>query len=155
MDKNKKINIVYFSSPSGMTKKFVEKLGFVNYRIPLYAKDPELIIDDYHILATPTLGGGNAENKKNAVPKQIIRFLNNENNRKYCIGVIASGNTNFGASFVIGGKIVANKLQVPLLGTFELSGLPGEDAKIKKIIEENWEKLIKMQKEKKERKKKN
>lgn len=148
MNKNNKISIVYFSSPSEMTRKFVEKLGFENYRIPLKPNEPELLIKEncYYVLATPTLGGGNDNNKKNAVPKQVIKFLNNEKNRKYCIGIIASGNMNFGKSYGLAGHIISKKLNVPLLAKFELSGLPEEDTKIKEIIKENWNNLIKNRK---------
>jgi Protein involved in ribonucleotide reduction len=42
-------------------------------------------------LVTPTYGGGS--HKGADVPKQVIRFLNEESNRKLLRGVIASGNT--------------------------------------------------------------
>ena len=51
----------------------------------------------------PTYGGGHANGPDpdagGYVPKQVIAFLNNEHNRSLIRGVIAAGNTNFGAEF--------------------------------------------------------
>ena len=85
--------LVYFSSVSGNTKRFVEKLGLPAHRIPLYPKDDPLVVDEDFVLMVPTYGGGNG---RGAVPKQVIKFLNDERNRKHIRGVIGAGNTNFG-----------------------------------------------------------
>ena len=46
-------------------------------------------------------------NNRQAVPVQVKRFLNDERNRSGIIGVIASGNTNFGEAYGIAGDIIA------------------------------------------------
>lgn len=145
MNNKENILIVYFSSPTGMTRKFVEKLGFEAKEIPLRPKEPELLLDkdQYYILATPTMGGGNAVNKKNAVPKQVLKFLKNETNRNNCIGVLGSGNTNFGRFYLLAPKMISNKLKVPFLGGFELAGMPGDAEEYREKIEKNWGKLLK------------
>lgn len=51
--------LVYFSSVSGNTKRFVEKLGMPAHRIPLYPKDEPLVVDEDFVLMVPTYGGGN------------------------------------------------------------------------------------------------
>lgn len=56
------------------------------------------------------------------VPKQVIRFLNNENNRNLLRGVIASGNLNFGVDFAKAGDVISAKCRVPYLYRFELMG---------------------------------
>lgn len=56
------------------------------------------------------------------VPKQVIKFLNVEQNRKWLRGVIASGNINFGADFGKAGEVISAKCQVPYLYRFELMG---------------------------------
>jgi protein involved in ribonucleotide reduction len=56
------------------------------------------------------------------VPKQVIAFLNNEHNRSLIRGVIAAGNTNFGAEFCYAGDVVSRKCGVPYLYRFELMG---------------------------------
>lgn len=120
------IFIVYFSSVTENTRKFVDKLNFDSARIPLTAKDPFLNVDKDYVLILPTYGGGK---ETKLVPKQVIKFLNDEKNRSYCRGVISSGNTNFGSAYALAGNVVAQKLHVPLLYRFELLGTP-EDVEI-------------------------
>jgi len=123
MDKGRMGTVVYFSSASGNTQRFVEKLGLPAQRIPLHAKDAPLTVDEPYVLILPTYGGGNGEG---AVPKQVIRFLNDEKNRRLIRGVIGSGNTNFGPAYGLAGDIVARKCHVPHLYRFELFGTPDD-----------------------------
>jgi ribonucleoside-diphosphate reductase protein NrdI len=93
--------LVYFSSASGNTTRFVEgcrldEFGIHVMRIPLLPNEPELHVDEPYVLLTPTYGGGTIGK---AVPVQVKRFLNDERNRSGIIGVIASGNTNFGEAY--------------------------------------------------------
>ena len=69
-------SVVYFSSATGNTRRFVEKLGLPAARIPLLPKDEPLRVTDDYVLVVPTYGGGNL---KGAVPKQVIKFLNMKN----------------------------------------------------------------------------
>ena len=78
-------SVVYFSSATGNTRRFVEKLGLPAARIPLRPKDEPLRVREEYVLIVPTYGGGNI---KGAVPKQVIKFLNNPENRALCRGVI-------------------------------------------------------------------
>ncbi len=127
--------LVYFSSISGNTDRFIEKLGLPAKRIPLYAKDEPLEVDEPYVLIVPTYGGG-PETK--AVPKQVIRFLNDEHNRSLCRGVIAAGNTNFGEAYGIAGDIISRKLQVPYLYRFELFGTPDDVTAVREGLEKFW-----------------
>ncbi|NLA64916.1 MAG: class Ib ribonucleoside-diphosphate reductase assembly flavoprotein NrdI [Leucobacter sp.] len=127
--------LVYFSSVSGNTKRFVEKLGLSAKRIPLYSKDVPLLVEDPYVLVVPTYGGGP---ETRAVPKQVIRFLNVEQNRNLCRGVIAAGNTNFGEAFCLAGDIIARKLQVPYLYRVELFGTPDDVIAVKNGLEQFW-----------------
>ena len=112
-------NLVYFSSASENTHRFVTKLGLPAQRIPLYATEPALKVDEPYVLLVPTYGGGNGQG---AVPKQVIRFLNDPENRGLIRGVISAGNTNFGRAYCLAGDIVAAKCGVPHLYRFELMG---------------------------------
>lgn len=133
------IKIVYFSSKSNNTHRFVEKLDIKNIsRIHIDINEEILVSEDY-VLIVPTYGGGGKETK-GCVPKQVIKFLNNENNRHYCKGVIASGNTNFGDTFCLAGIIISKKVNVPLLYQFELLGTLEDVLNVKRILNEFWEK---------------
>ena len=80
-------DVVYFSSVSENTKRFVEKLGIPSYRIPLQLSEASAYTHDRDaVLITPTYGGGN---DSSTVPKQVIKFLNNPENRKRIKAVIA------------------------------------------------------------------
>ena len=50
--------LVYFSSTSENTHRFVGKLGFPTARIPLRRTDPPLTVDEEYVLVVPTYGGG-------------------------------------------------------------------------------------------------
>ena len=128
--------LVYFSSTSENTHRFVSKLGFPTARIPLRRTDPPLTVGKEYVLVVPTYGGGSV---KGAVPKQVIAFLNNPDNRALCRGVIASGNTNFGQAYCLAGDIIASKLGVPFLYRYELLGTPTDVARVKEGLEDFWQ----------------
>ena len=128
--------LVYFSSTSENTHRFVSKLGFPTARIPLRRTEPPLTVDDEYVLVVPTYGGGSV---KGAVPKQVIAFLNNPDNRALCRGVIASGNTNFVQAYCLAGYIIASKLGVPFLYRYELLVTPTDVARVKEGLENFWQ----------------
>ena len=132
------VHIVYFSSATNNTKRFVDKLGFPAERIPLYAKDPFLHVTEEYVLITPTYGGGNT---KGAVPKQVIKFLNDEASRSLIRGVISAGNTNFGDAYCLAGDIISAKTKVPHMYRFELLGTPRDVDVVRKGLEEFWTQL--------------
>lgn len=127
--------LVYFSSVSGNTKRFVEKLGIDAHRIPLLPKEEPLVLDEDFVLVVPTYGGGN---DRGAVPKQVIKFLNDERNRRHIRGVISAGNTNFGEAYCIAGEIISAKCHVPHMYRFELLGTPRDVQQVREGLEEFW-----------------
>ncbi|MDO4243629.1 MAG: class Ib ribonucleoside-diphosphate reductase assembly flavoprotein NrdI [Actinomyces sp.] len=128
--------LVYFSSTSENTHRFVGKLDFPAVRIPLLPTDGLLRVDEEYVLVVPTYGGGTV---KGAVPKQVIRFLNDPHNRSLCRGVISSGNTNFGEAYCLAGDIIARKLDVPLLYRYELLGTPADVARVTEGLDTFWQ----------------
>ena len=111
--------VVYFSSVSENTHRFVGKLGFPTARIPLRRTESPLTVDEEYVLVVPTYGGGSV---KGAVPKQVIAFLNDPANRALLRGVITAGNTNFGEHYCLAGPVISRKCGVPELYRFELLG---------------------------------
>jgi protein involved in ribonucleotide reduction len=135
--------LIYFSSTSENTSRFVAKLGCESGRIPLYPKDAPLLATRPFVLVVPTYGGTGGEG---SVPKQVIRFLNNPQNRKLLRGVIGAGNTNFGDNYCLAADIIAAKCKVPRLYRFELMGTPDDVARVNNGLDTFWTRLSQTQK---------
>ncbi|WP_030211265.1 class Ib ribonucleoside-diphosphate reductase assembly flavoprotein NrdI [Streptomyces bikiniensis] len=128
--------LVYFSSVSENTKRFVEKLDLPATRIPLHPhRDDMPRAAGPYVLIVPTYGGGE---HAGAVPKQVIRFLNDPDNRALLRGVIASGNTNFGADYCLAGRVISAKCGVPELYRFELLGTDRDVRAVKEGLQRFW-----------------
>ncbi|EMD9273949.1 class Ib ribonucleoside-diphosphate reductase assembly flavoprotein NrdI [Cronobacter malonaticus] len=127
--------LIYFSSRSENTHRFIARLGLPAARIPLEDRE-RLRADEPYILVVPTYGGGGTAG---AVPRQVIRFLNDEHNRALLRGVIAAGNRNFGEGFCRAGDIIAHKCQMPFLYRFELMGTGQDIDNVRKGVSEFWQ----------------
>lgn len=127
--------LVYYSSASGNTARFVTRLGLPAHRIPISPQDgmpkPELP----YVLVCPTYADGEG---RGAVPKQVIRFLNDPDCRGLIRGVIAAGNRNFGATYALAGRVVAQKCNVPVLYSFELAGDENDISRVRTGLEKFW-----------------
>jgi protein involved in ribonucleotide reduction len=140
---NTKDLIVFYSSVSENTLRFVERLhleehGMESLRIPVKMSEPELIVDRPYVLIVPTYGNGNPQ--KSLLP-QVKRFLNNRTNRSLLRGVIASGNVNFGDAYGYAGDLISKKAHVPYLYRFELMGLDVDVANVLDGLERFWSDL--------------
>ncbi|MCK0116179.1 protein involved in ribonucleotide reduction [Isoptericola sp. CG 20/1183] len=134
-------SLVYFSSVSENTHRFVqrldlEELGMPVHRIPVRPADGFLTVDEPYVLMVPTYGGGN---EGGSVPRQVRRFLGDAHNRSLIRGVIAAGNTNFGAAYCIAGDIISAKCQVPYLYAFELLGTAEDAQRVRDGLGRFWQ----------------
>jgi ribonucleoside-diphosphate reductase 2, operon protein nrdI len=128
-------SLVYFSSKSGNTARFVERLGMPAHRIPMKASEPMPEPDEPYVLICPTYADGEG---RGAVAKQVIRFLNDEKRRANLKGVIGSGNRNFGHLFGSAGDVISKKCDVPMLFKFELAGTETDVATVRHGLEKFW-----------------
>jgi protein involved in ribonucleotide reduction len=139
LDEGGPVRVVYFSSVSENTHKFVQKLGLPAVRIPLKGA---IEVREPYVLILPTYGGGKANGPDpdagGYVPKQVIAFLNNKDNRSLIRGVIAAGNTNFGAEFCYAGDVVSRKCGVPFLYRFELMGTVDDVFAVRAGLTDFW-----------------
>ena len=132
--------LVYFSSASENTHRFVERLGLPATRIPLHDRDGSFGVDEPYVLIVPTYGGGIhiAGRDRGFVPKQVVKFLNNAHNRSLLRGVIAAGNTNFGDTYCAAGDVISKKCQVPYLYRFELMGTTEDVERVREGLDQFW-----------------
>lgn len=127
--------IVYFSTKSENTHRFVQRLELPAVRIPILAIDEIPEISEDYILITPTYGGGEV---KGAVPPAVVRFLKAHKNKDHIRGVIAAGNTNFGAAFCMAGKVISRNCNVPYLDRFEMTGTDADLQRIRMGVMKFW-----------------
>ncbi len=123
--------LVYFSSKSGNTHRFVSRLGIDAVRIPLSVDHIADVAEPY-VLICPTYADGEG---RGAVPKQVIHFLNDPERRARLTGVIGTGNRNFGATYALSGRIIARKCNVPQLYSFELAGTENDILRVRQGLE--------------------
>lgn len=129
-------NLIYFSSVSGNTRRFVERLGMPAARIPLRPRlEGMLHVNRPFVLIVPTYGGGS---RSRALPRQVAQFLNVPRNRSLLRGVITAGNTNFGQDYCLAGTVVAEKCGIPELYRFELLGTPHDVARVREGLTLFW-----------------
>lgn len=133
-------SLVYFSSTSENTHRFVRKLDLPATRIPLHDRDGTFEVDDPYVLIVPTYGGGThiVGRSSGHVPKPVVKFLNNAHNRSLLRAVIAAGNTNFGESYCYAGDVISQKCQVPYLYRFELMGTVEDVERVRDGLDDFW-----------------
>jgi len=121
--------VVYYSSESGNTQNFIERLAVPALRLPKKGELPRA--DQPYIMVMPTYADGEG---RGALPKAAIRFLNSAENRALLRGVVASGNRNFGLYYAFAGDIIAYKCAVPCLYRYELRGMPADVRNVRHIL---------------------
>ncbi|MDC4233155.1 class Ib ribonucleoside-diphosphate reductase assembly flavoprotein NrdI [Actinomyces sp. B33] len=129
-------DLVYFSSASENTHRFVQRLNRPAVRIPLRPRiDGTIRVARPYVLLVPSYGGGDP---RGAVPRQVALFLNDPANRRLLRGVITSGNTNFGEHYCIAGPTIAAKCRVPELYRFELLGTQRDIDLVREGLDAFW-----------------
>lgn len=127
--------IVYFSSATGNTHRFVMALRHDAVRVPVRKSDALPFRRTPFVLVCPTYADGDGNG---AVPKRVIALLNDETTRSNLRGVIAAGNRNFGETFAMAGDIIAAKCSVPVLYRFELAGTAEDVARVNQGLDTFW-----------------
>lgn len=126
--------LVYWSSRTQNTHRFVEGLGIEAIRLPMSLAEglPQMLAP--FVLVVPTFGS----EEHTAVPRPVTEFLTIPGNAELLRGVIAGGNRNFGDTFGLAGKLISIKLSVPCLYRFELAGTPEDTDRVRQGLERFW-----------------
>ena len=88
-----------------------------------------------YVLICPTYSDGTG---RGAVPRQVIRFLNDPDLCGGLRGVIGAGNRNFGRFYAHAATVIAQKCAVPCLYRFELAGTDTDIAHIRAGLHNFW-----------------
>lgn len=117
--------VLYTTSNTHNCKDFVSKLDYPNTRELKSKKD---FPKEPYILISGTYADQYGES---SLHENVLELLNDLESAKLLVGVVASGNRNFGSKFALTSKIINKALGVPRIHDFELKGFP-RDVKIVK-----------------------
>lgn len=127
------IEIYYASSASGMVKQFAQRLGRTAHDLG----DREVrrsVPDGPWVLVTPSYKTGNPDN--DTIPEPVRRFLRNPETRRRLVGVMGSGNRNFGEHYQAAARTIARLSGRPVLFEFELQGTQWDVEDARAILDE-------------------
>jgi len=125
--------VYYYSSASGLVRSFAERLGRPAFNLA-EREHRRSEADGPWVLLTPSYKTGNAAN--DTIPEAVRRFLRSEHNRRLLVGVMGSGNRNFGRYYQDAARQIARVSGRPMLFEFELAGTPWDVEECRRILAE-------------------
>ena len=125
--------VYYYSSASGLVRSFAERLGRPVFNLA-EREHRQSEADGPWVLLTPSYKTGNDSN--DTIPEGVRRFLRSDHNRRLMVGVIGSGNRNFGRYYQMAARLIAERSHRPILFEFELAGTPWDVEECRRILEE-------------------
>ena len=129
------VPVYYFSSVSNLTGRFAEHLAERTGRAVFNLADSAVRrgeTDGPWVLLTPSYKAGNADEV--TLPAPVKAFLRSPANRRSLVGIIGSGNRNFGEYYQAAARKLAAASGRPVLFEFELSGTPEDVARCAEIL---------------------
>lgn len=125
--------VYYYSSSSGLVRTFADRLERPTFNLAERVHR-QAEVDGPWVLLTPSYKTGNAAN--DTIPEAVRRFLRSPNNRRRLVGVIGSGNRNFGRYYQHAARDIAQRSGRPVLFEFELAGTAWDVARCRTILDE-------------------
>lgn len=123
--------VYYYSSSSGLVRTFADRLDRPAFN--LADRDHRVSeVDGPWVLLTPSYKTGNDRN--DTIPEAVHRFLRSAHNRREMVGVMGSGNRNFGEFYQMAAREVARRSGRPILFEFELAGTPWDVEECQRIL---------------------
>ena len=123
--------VYYYSSTSGLVRAFAERLDRPVHNLA-EREHRRSEVDGPWVLLTPSYKTGNESN--DTIPEAVRRFLRSERNRRLLVGVMGSGNRNFGAYYQKAAREIAQRSGRPVLFEFELAGTPWDVEECERIL---------------------
>lgn len=113
---------IYYVSITGNVKRFVKKTGLNGININEIKS-----VSKKGIFITPTIGVGE-------IPRESLEFVTK--NHKKIIGLVGSGNKNWGSAYCAAVDKLSERFNIPVLMKFELQGTNETVNKFKEIYNE-------------------
>lgn len=132
-----KTPVYYYSSTSNLTGRFAEHLAEATGRAVHNLADAEVRKSEASgpwVLLTPSYKAGNADEV--TLPAGVRSFLRSPSNRRRMVGIIGSGNRNFGVYYQAAARELATTSRRPVLFEFELAGTPEDVAHCAQILDD-------------------
>lgn len=114
--------LIVYDSLTGMGRRFAESLGYPTLDI----KQADTL-DEPCLLVTRSFNFGE-------VTEDARIFL--DKNKDHVIGVVVSGNKNWGTLYGKAGDIIQEEYGIPLVLKFEVTGFPSDKEFVKKFLED-------------------
>jgi protein involved in ribonucleotide reduction len=123
--------VYYYSSASGLVRSFAERLDRPAFN--LAEREHRLSeVDGPWVLLTPSYKTGNENN--DTIPEAVRRFLRSPVNRRRMVGVMGSGNRNFGRHYQMAARQIAAQSRRPVIFEFEIAGTPWDVEECRRIL---------------------
>jgi len=129
------VPVYYYSSTSNLIRRFATNLTALDGRPVLDLADREvraLEAPGSWVLLTPSYKAGNDAHA--TLPAAVRAFLRSPSNRRRMVGIIGSGNRNFGRYYQAAARELAVASRRPVLFEFELAGTPEDVARCAEIL---------------------
>lgn len=129
----RQIPIYFYSSTSGMVRQFAQALGRPVFDLT-EREVRQSVPEGPWVLLTPSYKTGNADN--DTIPEPVKRFLQDPATRRRMVGVMGSGNRNFGRHYQAAARDIAKRSKRPVLFEFELQGTQWDVEEAKELLRE-------------------
>lgn len=132
-----RVPVYFYSSVSNLTGRFAEALTAFDGRDVHNLADAAWRRTETTgpwVLLTPSYKAGNADEV--TLPAGVRSFLRSPVNRRHLVGIIGSGNRNFGVYYQAAARELARTSGRPVLFEFELSGTPEDVERCAAILDE-------------------
>lgn len=127
------VPVYFYSSASGMVRDFALRLGRPVHDLADREVRTRVPAGPW-VLLTPSYKTGSSAN--DTVPEPVRRFLADPVTRRHMVGVMGSGNRNFGEHYQAAARELARRSGRPVLLEFELQGTPWDVQDARAILAE-------------------
>lgn len=125
----RQLPVYYYSSVSNLIRRFATNLATTHKRPVLDLSEREVRASEPTgpwVLLTPSYKAGNDAHA--TLPAPVRSFLRSPATRRRLIGIIGSGNRNFGEHYQAAARELARVSRRPVIFEFELAGTPEDVA---------------------------